>query len=318
MVFDSVRGVTVLFGGEVLNGPIMGDTWEWNGTTWTNRAPNPAPPARYSHAMAYDPVRGRTILFGGTGSAGLLGDTWEWDGTTWARAFPPGSPPARFGHVMAHHPDFRGPGAGEVVLFGGYGGTRLKDTWTWDGTRWCDLALQAGGPPAPTALTPRHYAAMTYDPGIQRLLLFGGDDGAFRSDTWELTAYLPPDFTYLGSGHPTGGLDLRFAGFPVIGTSLNAVLNDSPLRSTGFNLLVVGIPVPVPYPIGPPGVCNTGSTIWVSPLVPLSGVAFPATIRIDIPLAPALIGSVWGVQGAAFEFALSCYRTSDAVKVQLR
>ena len=33
MAYDSQRGVTVLFGGD--NGSNLGDTWEWNGSTWT-------------------------------------------------------------------------------------------------------------------------------------------------------------------------------------------------------------------------------------------------------------------------------------------
>ena len=33
MAFDSARKVTVLFGG----GSYNGDTWEWNGSAWTQR-----------------------------------------------------------------------------------------------------------------------------------------------------------------------------------------------------------------------------------------------------------------------------------------
>src|SRR5947209_3551737 len=76
------RGVTVLFGG--YTGPSNSDTWEWNGTAWTQRAVS-GPSARQGHAMAYDAARGVTVLFGGynISSATPSGETWEWNGTTW-------------------------------------------------------------------------------------------------------------------------------------------------------------------------------------------------------------------------------------------
>jgi hypothetical protein len=79
MAYDSERGVTVLFGGyDVYSGPVFGDTWEWDGTTWTQQS-NTGPSKRYDHAMAYDVARGVTVLFGGD-SGHSLGETWEWDG----------------------------------------------------------------------------------------------------------------------------------------------------------------------------------------------------------------------------------------------
>ena len=37
MAYDSVRGKTVLFGGAIGSG-YAGDTWEWDGATWTQVA----------------------------------------------------------------------------------------------------------------------------------------------------------------------------------------------------------------------------------------------------------------------------------------
>src|SRR5262245_26789082 len=55
MVYDSVRGRVVLFGGIARdNTSEYGDTWEWDGFRWERVATNgPAP--RSKHAMAYDP-----------------------------------------------------------------------------------------------------------------------------------------------------------------------------------------------------------------------------------------------------------------------
>jgi len=35
MTFDSKRGRTVLFGGVGAGGALFGDTWEWDGSFWT-------------------------------------------------------------------------------------------------------------------------------------------------------------------------------------------------------------------------------------------------------------------------------------------
>ena len=66
MVYDSARQVVVLFGGIDLSRVVgLNDTWEYDGTTWTQRTPATAPSARYGHAMAYDSTRQVTVLFGG-------------------------------------------------------------------------------------------------------------------------------------------------------------------------------------------------------------------------------------------------------------
>ena len=39
MAYDVARGVTVLFGGYVLPPDAIGDTWEWDGTSWTRTHP---------------------------------------------------------------------------------------------------------------------------------------------------------------------------------------------------------------------------------------------------------------------------------------
>ena len=90
MVYDSSRARLVLFGG--LTGLQLQDTWEWDGTSWTQINPVVMPPARADHAMAYDPIREVTVMFGGrvAGSSNSVQDTWEWNGITWQqRAFQP-------------------------------------------------------------------------------------------------------------------------------------------------------------------------------------------------------------------------------------
>ena len=69
MAFDSARNRTVLFGGLApitdLTARLFSDTWEWDGTCWTQMA-DIGPAARMGAAMAFDQTRGRLILFGAT------------------------------------------------------------------------------------------------------------------------------------------------------------------------------------------------------------------------------------------------------------
>lgn len=122
MAYDAARGVTVLFGGEdIFSRPNpYSDTWEWDGTSWTQRMVT-GPSARRDHAMAYNSLRAVTVLFGGYPPAG---DTWEWDGTTWTQRAVSG-PPAQYSPAMAYD-----AARGVTVLFGG------DQTWEWDGTSW--------------------------------------------------------------------------------------------------------------------------------------------------------------------------------------
>jgi hypothetical protein len=171
MVFDSLRGRAVLFGGE-LPGPAD-DTWEWDGASWTRMAPAVSPPGRFEHALAFDAARGVTVLFGGIGGP-IMGDTWTYDGRSWTQRIPPTAPLSRWGHAMAFD-----AARAEVVLFGGAGGLGqvLGDTWVWDGASW----TQRQPTTSPAA---RADHAMAYDPSRGRVVMFGGGFGG-ANDTWE-------------------------------------------------------------------------------------------------------------------------------------
>ena len=80
MGYDQVNQNVVLFGGEVLSGPL-GDTWTWDGTNWTEQFPASSPLPRFRFPMAWSP-NNQVLLFGGNG-ADVYGDTWSWDGSTW-------------------------------------------------------------------------------------------------------------------------------------------------------------------------------------------------------------------------------------------
>jgi hypothetical protein len=196
MAFDPDRGRPILFGGKDAAFTTLSDTWEWDGSSWTELAPITAkPPGRSFHAMAHDPARGRIVLSGGLALS--LGDplpqphdTWEWNGSSWAEIVSERNSVAssRFAHAMSYDTS-----RGRVVLFGGTtGSTELNDTWVWDGDAWSDVTPTLSPPP-------RHSHVMSYDDTRERVVLFGGfgASGPVR-DTWEWdginwTEVTPPD-----------------------------------------------------------------------------------------------------------------------------
>ena len=127
MAYDAARKRVFIFGG-ALGGPIQtryNDTWEWDGTTWTQRTPAERPPNLSAYyVMAYDTARRRGVLF----PAGALNTTWEWDGTTWTERVPPTMPLPRNGHAMAHDASRLA-----TVIFGGMvsGTGYVNETWTY-------------------------------------------------------------------------------------------------------------------------------------------------------------------------------------------
>src|SRR5262249_403249 len=139
MAYDVSRSRVVLFGGSDATLAPLSDTWEWDGSVWTQRAPATSPPPRRAPAMAYMLHPGKTPLFwGGThgSSTGLLGDAWTWDGSTWTQVASAGPGPrakARLAYELARQ---------RTLLFGGAGTGlySLADTWEWDGSTWTQLA----------------------------------------------------------------------------------------------------------------------------------------------------------------------------------
>ncbi len=187
MVYDSARQRIVLVGGD--DGGMRNDVWVLNLTgtpDWTQIVPEGVPPAgRMAAVGIYDPVRDRVVMFGGYSPDGLLGDVWELrfsSGTpTWAPIYPQGAAPSpRYACVGAYDV------AGDRLLVT-TGATALgysNETW----------ALPLGGTPqwvplATTGTTPNPCILATgaYEVARQRLLLFGGFDGASTTNTvWEL------------------------------------------------------------------------------------------------------------------------------------
>ena len=187
MAYDQRRGVTVFFGGVVSgsSGRVPGgETWEWNGNSWSLRATN-GPTPRFGVLMAYDSDRERTILFGGNTSSLSYSyyypqETWEWDGTVWSQRAS-GGPPGRIAGGCAYD-----AAAHKFVVYGGWGvispgspGTlgNLFDTWEYDGTSatWTKVA---DGNPQPIG----GGAVMAYDSSRNKRVLFCSPPSVYLPD----------------------------------------------------------------------------------------------------------------------------------------
>ncbi len=221
MVHDSARGVTVLYGG--LASPISipppnSDTWEFDGTTWTQATPAATAGNRYQYGACYDSLRSRMVIYGGA-STQLLStpnsQTWEYEGTTWAQIATVGNPGPRNRPAMCFH-----AGLGKAVMFGGYNGTINTDqTWVYDGVAatWTQVTIPGSKPPA------RNAATMVYDSVRGLCVLTGGQDTAVTpfADTWTFdgTAWTQQPTTTQGvrdhsmAFAPTLGQAVKFGGF---------------------------------------------------------------------------------------------------------
>ena len=185
MVYDMTRGTAVLYGGTSLSSTSFvanDDTWEWNGSDWTQVFPTSTPGGLANHGMSYDLLRSRVVLFGGVPnllSWQPVGATYEYDGTTWTMQSPSTNPPPRQLPAMAYDLQL-----GMTVMFGGDDPqvSVFGDTWLYDGTTWA--LVPAVGPQPP----PRSNARMVYDNARGVCILFGGFDPigfTILNDTWE-------------------------------------------------------------------------------------------------------------------------------------
>jgi len=92
MAYDVADGYVILFGGETAGKTTntLGDTWKFQGGSWTNITTSIGPSPRAGASMAYDGADGYVVLFGGFGFNGgtvpFFSDTWKFSAL--------GTPPA--------------------------------------------------------------------------------------------------------------------------------------------------------------------------------------------------------------------------------
>lgn len=240
--YEPSNGELVVYGGvsSVAHDALTDNTWEWNGTSWTQLHPATSPPHLFGATMAYDPVDGADVLFGGlsTGELSLENETWAFSGSgngSWRELATTG-PLGRTGTQMAYDPT-----TGELLLFGGASvvdtkNTTLNDTWEWNGTSWTQLHPSTS-PPACSE------QSMAYDPATHQVvlldgsLLSGSSTWTWTGSTWSKvsTSVQPPDLpTYPAMAYDPAMGDLLLFG----GGTQTIAKNDS-YAWTGSNWVAV-------------------------------------------------------------------------------
>lgn len=181
MAYDSDRGVTVFFGGEIGKEgeeTCFDDTQEYDGRQWRQISVGVRPPPRAGHMMAYDPVRKRVVMFGGyrkylndlgAPSIHYYNDTWLyrsegfWEEQLQARNVP-----------SVNNVGMVWDSVNSVVLLciGNSG------TWAWNGASWLNLML-----PGPSAYS----FGMAFDSDRAAAMIVGGFTGqnSTTADVWE-------------------------------------------------------------------------------------------------------------------------------------
>ncbi|HEY4178697.1 MAG TPA: hypothetical protein VGM90_17745 [Kofleriaceae bacterium] len=177
MAYDPARQIVVLFGGRSLEQPSAanvdyGETWTYNGKTWTMLPLAAGPHPRSEAAMTYDPVRGKIVLFGGrehtaSGTAVVDNDLWELDGTGWTQRTVAGSqPPARGNAGLAWDIATQ-----RLLLVDGEDltGVVTNDAWALGANGWTAV-------PAPPSASTFGFAVT--DPDRGEVIFFGGTSGS--------------------------------------------------------------------------------------------------------------------------------------------
>ncbi len=175
MAYDPVRQVVVMHGGTAYDNSLgyyaARDTWEWDGTAWTQRST--AGPSGVSSDMAYDPARQAMIMVMTTGTDS---QTWSWNGSTW-QSLPSNLPPETNGIRL-----FFDENRGQMMAFGGGVSTDyyVSSTRALTSDGW---VIVAGAP------TPRTFAPLGFDEHRGVALMIGGrnQDGSIINElgVWE-------------------------------------------------------------------------------------------------------------------------------------
>ncbi len=194
MAYDGDQSKIVLFGGMGPTGR-QGDTWVYDiaSKTWVNAYPSTAPHGRSDPGMTYDAGAKRVILFGGYVDAHLgepdsaSNETWAYDmaSNSWSRMNPETSPGARYGCAMVYDSYTK-----KTLLFGGHFFTSspaYKDLG-YDDEVWAYSYLEDSWEKLVTDTKPpeRYWHALSYDTDLNRVVLFGGNQGGGNDlgDTW--------------------------------------------------------------------------------------------------------------------------------------
>ncbi len=204
VVWDSARGKAVLFGGFDEATGRRNDTWEWDGTAWTDRTPAGASPTpRHSALMVFDSMRNKTVLYSGNSGNGVatagtwVDETWEWDGTagTWTRITAPAITSTQWSSGYTNM--VYDPVLNKIVLYYYYNYVWTYTAGTGATGTWADAPMQTK---IDSSLPGYYNPGMVYDSNKQAVVVFGGQSSG-RS-LWQLTT---TDFNWTNRSAPANG-----------------------------------------------------------------------------------------------------------------
>jgi len=172
MAYDRVRDRVVLFGGYryAADGrtiETLYDTWEFDGSTWSEVQGTANGPKVDKPILAYDIARNATILLGIDAEFKTLMYRWDAEGKSWQKLTPDPLPPCANESTLAYQTHNE-----TLVLTGGLcAGSLLTDeVWSWDGSAWTKIDAKLNGFDQGRTSG----SAGAYDTVYQRFVRFGG------------------------------------------------------------------------------------------------------------------------------------------------
>jgi hypothetical protein len=178
MVYDTARGVILMYGGSDPRTGPKNETWTWNGTKWQVMSAH-QPPANPFYGFELGPP----MAWNGTDKVAVLhwygrgvpvNQTWAWDGADWSQLPTTGEPAGEENNQSSIAYD---EARKSVVLFGHVG--EVPTTSILDGTTWKQVS--SSGPPLIPNPASSLYS-LAADPAHGQLVLF---DLAGATWTWD-------------------------------------------------------------------------------------------------------------------------------------
>lgn len=142
MVYDESRNRVVVFGGcDEGTASIFGDTWEYNGSDWTEVTSAGSPTPRFRGMFEYDSNRSRSVWFGGFDGTSQSTQTFEYGGGEWVEIATGLDIPTTLTEMAAGHD----PSRSKLTMFGGFGTSFNNDTWQYTGDTNGQFTLYGAG-----------------------------------------------------------------------------------------------------------------------------------------------------------------------------
>ncbi|MEP7028698.1 MAG: kelch repeat-containing protein, partial [Candidatus Eisenbacteria bacterium] len=222
---------------------------------WSLLVPQSTPDPQEAQGGIFDAPRNRVLIFGGWDGTNSLNTTRELTigaPPTWGVVATLGTRPAgRYAHSVVYD-----SARDRILVFGGRDASSsyFGDVW----------ALTLSGPPTWTQILPsgtppsgRFGHEAIYDPIRDRMLVFGGYDGVFCNDLWELSLGGTPTWTQLTpAGTPPTERDFATSAYDPVGDRIvlyggNVYVSPGPPTASGdvWTLSLSGTPTWAPLAV---------------------------------------------------------------------